>query len=90
MQEDGEDWKELAKVSPYDKDFKVDNLSPDVKYNFGITAENKAGVGDATETTSPTVIKKKAVKPSCPVGPVEFSDIQSQLWLVVAVETQQG
>ncbi len=34
VQEDGGDWKELAKVSPYDKDFKVDNLSPDVKYKL--------------------------------------------------------
>ena len=79
MKEDDGDWKELATVKAYDNDYKVPNLKPNKKYDFAVVAENKAGRGDATETVSPTVLKekpKKAVKPSAPVGPVEFSDMQ--------------
>ena len=76
MKEDDGEYKEIAKVKGYDNDFKVKGLVPDKKYNFAVIAENKAGASDATETKSPTVLKKKAVKPSAPVGPIVFSDIQ--------------
>ena len=58
MKEDDGDWKEIAVVN--DKEYKVPNLKPEKKYNFAVVAENKAGQGDAMETTSPTVLKKRA------------------------------
>ena len=62
MKEDDGEWKELATVKAYDNDYKVSNLKPNKKYDFAIVAENKAGLGDATETVSPTILKEKPKK----------------------------
>ena len=63
MKEDDGDWKEIATVKSYDNEYKVPNLKPDKKYDFAVVAENKAGRGDAMETTTPTVLKEKPKKP---------------------------
>ena len=63
MKEDDGDWKELATVKSYDNDYKVPNLKPNKKYDFAVVAENKAGLGDAMETITPTVLKEKPKKP---------------------------
>ena len=62
MKEDDGDWKEIATVKSYDNEYKIPNLKPDKKYDFAVVAENKAGLSDAMETLSPTVLKKKAGK----------------------------
>ena len=60
MKEDDGDWKEITTVKSYDNEYKIPNLKPDKKYDFAVVAENKAGLGDAMETLTPTVLKKKA------------------------------
>ena len=76
LKEDDKDWKEIAKVKGFDNEYKVKGLEPGKNYNFSVVAENKIGQSEALETSAPTVLKKKATKPSPPVGPIEFSEIQ--------------
>jgi hypothetical protein len=76
MKEDDGEFKEIAKLKSFDNEYKVKGLEPGKNYKFAVIAGNKVGDSEATETTTPTVLKKKATKPSAPVGPIVFSDIQ--------------
>lgn len=76
MREDDGEFKEIAKLKSFDNDYKIKDLVPGKNYFFAVVAGNKMGKGEAMETSTPTVLKKKATKPSAPVGPIEFSDIQ--------------
>ena len=62
MKEDDGDWKEITSVKAYDNECKIPNLTPNKKYDFSVVAENKAGLGDAMETMTPTVLKEKPKK----------------------------
>lgn len=74
--EDDKEWKEITKLKAVEDDYKVKGLETGKKYKFAVVAENKIGRSEPTETSTAVELKKKATKPSPPVGPIVFSDIQ--------------
>lgn len=60
VREEGSDkWKDLATLTPYDTEYTAKNLKTGKEYHFAIVAENKAGLGDAAETESSIIPRKK-------------------------------
>lgn len=60
VREEGSDkWKDLATLTPFDTDYTAKNLKTGKEYYFAIVAENKAGLGDAVETESSVIPRKK-------------------------------
>lgn len=60
VREEGSDkWKDLATLTPYDTEYTAKNLKTGKGYHFAIVAENKVGLGDAAETESSVIPRKK-------------------------------
>lgn len=56
--EDSDDWTQAGSVGSLETSFTVKDLSLDKKYYFAVAGENKKGLGDRIETTSPASPKK--------------------------------
>lgn len=60
VKEEGSDqWKDLASLTPYDTEYTAKNLKTGKGYHLAVVAENKAGLGEAVETESSIVPRKK-------------------------------
>ena len=59
MKEGDGDWKEIARVKAFEKEYKVENLKPGKSYKFAVTAENEIGQGEPVEMSSAVVPKRK-------------------------------
>jgi hypothetical protein len=57
MQQDGEEWKEVATVAD-SLAFTIKNLSIDIKYRFRVRAENVHGYSEPSQSTEDIVLKK--------------------------------
>nr|XP_006823015.1 PREDICTED: titin-like [Saccoglossus kowalevskii] len=69
-------WVKANKYKVLETTFKVDKLKQGNKYQFRIAAENKAGVGPASEPTEPRVAKPPYDVPDAPGKPT-VSDVSS-------------
>lgn len=78
LKEDDKEWKEIEKLKSIDDSYKVKGLESGKKYKFAVVAENKVGRSEPMETSTAVELKKKPTKPSPPVGPIVFSDIQKK------------
>lgn len=62
----GPGWTEVARVDPVANSIRINNLKKEEEYNFRVSAENKAGRGDAVKTAYSIKMQKYADVPGAP------------------------
>lgn len=59
QEEGSEVWEDVGTLKSFETEFTAKNLKTGTAYNFAVVAENKLGLGDAVNTDSPVIPRRK-------------------------------